>query len=263
MPFKTLAGLKKLTNLGAETVAIAPLDAGSIVAAVTSDPVKLSVHAYSGGSGKVTNVALDEAHGAALLNKQVAVVKSGDDLWALLDIQHKPKIEQVGRDIKSLHGCPSGDTALAIGWDGNGAAMAFANNEVGGRQFTVRGDVRCASLSNDNRCYVVVEGGGGGQFRVHPGASPESGAIARADLPAEVLGYDRLAGGDELSALSKLGADSVCVIRKEGAAAFAAKMIGVPGGVVDVAVIRTSLFVLCADGKLRLYDGETLQRAGS
>ena len=45
MPFKTLAGLKKLTNLGAETVAIAPLDAGSIVAAVTSDPVKLSVHA--------------------------------------------------------------------------------------------------------------------------------------------------------------------------------------------------------------------------
>ena len=86
MPFKNLTGLKKLTGLGAEVVGIAPLHAGQIVAAVTSDPVKLSVHPMSGGSGKVTNVALDEAHEAALLNKQVAVVKSGDDLWALLDI---------------------------------------------------------------------------------------------------------------------------------------------------------------------------------
>ncbi len=256
MPFKNLTGLKKLTGLGAEVVGIAPLHAGQIVAAVTSDPVKLSVHPISGGSGKVTNVALDEAHDAALLNKQVAVVKSGDDLWALLDIQHRPKVEQVGRDIKSLHACAAGETALAIGWDGNGAALAFANNEVGGRQFALRGDLRAASLADD-RCYVVAESGGGGQLRVHPGTTPESGAIGRADLPAEAAGFDRLAGGDALSALSGRGADAVCIVQRAGAS-YHAKMISVPGGVVDVAVIETSLFVLGADGKLRLYASDAL-----
>jgi hypothetical protein len=68
---------------------------------------------------------------------------------------------------------------------------------------------------------------------------------------------DRLAGGQDLCALSKRGASHVCVIRREGAQAFGAKMIDVPG-VVDVAVIDTSLFVLGADGRLRLYDSEAL-----
>ena len=173
MPFKKLASAKKLANLGAEVVAFAPLESGSVVAAVTTDPVKVSVHPIGAGNHRVTNVSLDEAHGAALIDKKVAVVKSGDDLWALLDIQHTPKIEQVGRDIRSLHGCPKGGTALAIGWDGNGAALGLQNNEVGGRQFVLRGDVRCASLTTE-RCYVVVDGGGG-QLREHPGGTPESG----------------------------------------------------------------------------------------
>jgi hypothetical protein len=262
MPFQNLAALKKLKNLGAEVVAIAPLESGRIVAAITTDPVQLSVHPYAGGSGKIVNVSLDEVNAAALIDKKVAVVKSGDDLWALLDIQHTPKMEQVGRDIKSLHACPAGGTALAIGWDGNGAALAFSNNEVGGRQFTLRGDVRTASLSSDNRCYVVVDAGGAGQYRTHPGTTPESGAIGRYDLPAETAGWELLAGGDELAALAKRGADSVCVIRKEGAAAINGKMIGVAGGVVDVAVISTTLFVLCADGNLRMYGADALQQAG-
>jgi len=145
MPFKKLASAKKLANLGAEVVGIAPLESGSVVAAVTSDPVKVSVHPIGAGNNRVTNVSLDEAQAAALIDKKVAVVKSGDDLWALLDIQHTPKIEQVGRDIRSLHACPKGGTALAIGWDGNGAALGLQNHEVGGRQFVLRGDVRCAS----------------------------------------------------------------------------------------------------------------------
>jgi hypothetical protein len=259
MPFLNLTGLKKLKNLGAEVVGIAPLESGSLVAAVTSDPVKVSVYPFAGAPGKIVSVSLDAAEAAALIDKKIAVVKSGDELWALLDIQHTPKMEQVGRDIKSLHASPAGGTALAIGWDGNGAALAFANNEVGGRQFVLRGDHRTASLSADNRCHVVVEGGAGGQFRTHPGATPESGAIGRAELPAEASGFDRLAGGDELSALTKRGSDSVCVIRKEGA--LSAKMIGVPGGVIDVAVISTTLFVLCADGVLRMYGGEALRAA--
>ncbi|HHH29204.1 MAG TPA: hypothetical protein ENK57_12790 [Polyangiaceae bacterium] len=255
MPFKKLAGAKKLANLGAEVVGIAPLEGGSIVAAVTTDPVKVSVHPIGAGNHRVTNVSLDEAQSAALFDKKVAVVKSGDDLWALLDIQHTPKIEQVGRDIRSLHACPKGGTALAVGWDGNGAALALQNNEVGGRQFVLRGDVRTASLTTE-RCYVVVDGGGG-QLREHPGGTPESGALARGDLPPEAAGLDVLAGGQELCALAKRGGSSVCVIRREGAQVFGAKMIDVPS-VVDVAVIATSLFVLGADGRLRLYDSETL-----
>ncbi len=260
MPFKTLASLKKLTNLNAEVAGLAPLESASVVAAVTTDPVQVSVHPFAGGRGKVTNVSLDDVSAIALINKAVAVVKSGDDLWALLDIQHKPKMEQVGRDIRSLHCCPKGESALAIGWDGNAAALAFQNNEVGGRQFVLRGDLRACSLTLDTT-YVVVDGAGGGQLRGHPGNTPESGATTRADLPAPAQGMDVLAGGHELSALSKRGGNSVCVVQREGAAALTVKQLMVDGPVADVAVITTSLFVLGADGKLRLYDGETVRQA--
>ncbi|MEZ4441817.1 MAG: hypothetical protein R3B72_22140 [Polyangiaceae bacterium] len=259
MPFKKLASLRKLASLGDEVVGVAPLEAGGIVAFVTTDPVAVSVHPIAGAKGKVTKVTLDEASTVALINKQVAVVKSGDALWALLDIQHKPKIEQIGNSMKSLHACPAGDTALAVGWDGHGAALAMSGHEVGGRQFVLRGDVRTASLTLD-RTYVVVESGAGGQLREHPGSTPESGALARGDLPAEASGMDRLAGGLNLCALSQRGAGQVCVARRTGAQTYEAKMIDVPD-VVDVAVIDTSLFVLCGDGRLRLFDRDAIAAA--
>ncbi len=261
MPFKTLASLKKLTNLNAEVVALAPLETASVVAAVTTDPVQVSVHPFTGAKGKVTNVSLDDVNAIALINKAVAVVKSGDDLWALLDIQHTPKMEQVGRDIRSLHYCPKGDTALAIGWDGNAAALVFQNNEVGGRQFVLRGDLRACALSLD-ATYVVADGAGGGQLRGHPGPTPEPGATMRADLPATAQGMNLLAGGYDLSAVAKSGGDAVCVVQREGASALTVKHLLVDGPVVDVAVIATSLFVLGADGKIRLFDGDTIRQAG-
>jgi len=260
MPFRTLSSPKKLGNHAAEIVALAPLESARLVAAVTTDPVQVATYAIGGGAVKVTNVSLDEVSAAAMISKKVAVVKSGDDLWALLDIQHTPKMEQVGRDIRSLHACPEGETALAVGWDGNGAALAFQNNEVGGRQFVLRGDLRTVSL-RDGICYVVADGGAGGQLRMHAGTTPESGATARADLPAAASGFDLLAGGHELSALTKRGADSVCVVMREGASALTVKMLSVAGGVADVAVISSSLFVLGQDGKLRLFAAEALSQA--
>src|SRR5690606_1844002 len=98
MPFKQLSSLKKLANLGERVVALAPLEGDRLMAAITTDPVKVCVHPLT-GNHRITNVSLDEAQDLALLNKNVAVVKAGDELWALLDIQHRPKIEQVGRDI--------------------------------------------------------------------------------------------------------------------------------------------------------------------
>src|SRR5690606_21323989 len=85
MPFKQLSALKKLANLGERVVALAPLEGDRLVAAITTDPVKVSVHPLT-GTHRVTNVSLDEAKDLALLNKNVAVVKAGDELWALLDI---------------------------------------------------------------------------------------------------------------------------------------------------------------------------------
>jgi hypothetical protein len=261
MPFRTLASLKKVTNLGGEVVCIAPLEAHGLVAVLTNDPVQLGVYPIGSGTPKVQGLSIDQGDSVALINKMVAVVKSGDELWGLIDIQHKPKIDPIGRHIKSLHASPNGESALAIAWDGHGAALTVQKNEVGGRQFTLRGEVRVASIGKSST-FVVVEGPGGGQWREHPGATPEAGASARADLPVEAKSFDLLAGGADLSAVSKRGADSVCVVRREGAG-HGAKMIGVPASVAGVAVNTTSLFVAGQDGRLRLFDADTLQRADS
>lgn len=262
MPFKAFASPKKLANLGEQVVAVAADEKDRVTAALTTDPVQLASIPFNGNK-RITNVSLDEANDVALISKAVAVVKTGHDLWALLGIQHKsPKMEQIGRDIRSLHAAPGGGTALALGWDGNGASLAFQNNEVGGRQFVVRGDVRTASLTFD-RCYVVVDAEGGAQFREHPGATPESGALARADLPAETKSYDRLAGGEKLAALTGRGKTQVCVLRRENPGAYSAEMLDVGAEVIDVAVIDTSLFVLGADGEVRLYNSEALATPGA
>lgn len=260
MPYKSIAALKKLGNLGAEVVGLAPLETGRITAALTTDPVKVGIYAHGGGSPRVTNVSLDEAASVALISKQVAVVKSGGDIWALLDIQHKPKMEQIGRDIRSLHACPDGETALAIGWDGQGAALAFQNNEVGGRQFVLRGDVRAASL-RDRVTYVAVDGAAGGQLRAHPGNTPETGATSRVDLPPTAAAHDRLAGGHDLSALARRGSDEVCAVIREGVSALTVKTLHIGAPVIDVVVLSTSLFALCADGRIRLFDGDALRGA--
>lgn len=99
-------------------------------------------------------------------------------------------------------------------------------------------------------------------MRVHPGQTPEAGASARVDLPSDAKGYNRLAATEGLAALTKSGADSVCVIRQPGKGVEPA-MLAVPGKVVDVAVIETSMFVLCKDGKVRLYNSEGLAKLGT
>jgi hypothetical protein len=263
MPFKALASLKKVGNLDAEVVAIAPLETDQLVGVVTNDPVKVALYPYASGTTKVKNVGLDNVGAIALINKTAAVVKTGGELWGVLDLQHTPKVEQVGRDIRALCHFPKGGTALALGWDGHGAALALEGREVGGRQFTLRGDVRTATLDSTHT-FVVVNGvgGPGGQLRVHPGQTPENAATGRADLPSDATGLNRMSASQSLIVLAKRGADSVCVIRPRGNA-LEPNMLAVPGGVVDVAVIESSMFVVCADGKVRLYNSAMLARLGS
>ncbi len=263
MPFKSLASLKKIAALGAEVVTIAPLDSDRICGVLTDDPVKVAIYPFAGGTKKEKNVSLDRVSGLALINKSVAVIKSGGDLWGVINIQHTPKIEQVGRDIRSLAHFQKGGVALALGLDGNGAALAIEGHEVGGRQFVLRGDMRTVQLSATH-CYAVVNGAGGpgGQLRVHPGQTPEAAASARVDLPSDAKGYNRLAVSDDLVVLARRGADSVCVIRQPGGGVEPA-MLAVPGKVADVAVIESTMFVLCKDGKVRLYNAEVLAKLGT
>lgn len=257
MPFTKLAAPKKIASLGEKVVALASLERDRLMGAVTTDPVKLCVTPIGAGTAKTNQVSLDEAKAVALINKDVAVVATDDALWALLDIKHSPKIEQVGRDMKALYAHPSGGSAFAVGWDGSGVEVGYASGEVGGRTFVLRGDIRAASLTDD-RCFVVMEGGGGGQFREHPGATPESGAVGRAELPAQAAGFDRLAAGHDLCAVGKRGERGVCLLRRQGAG-FDATMVELEHEIHELAVIETSLFALGTDGRLRLFAGTALK----
>lgn len=258
MPFKALAGLKKITDLDAEVVALAQLRGDGMFAALSNDPVKLAYGPFSGSGVKTKNISLDGVNGLAFINKSVVVVKASDQLWALIDIAHAPKIEQCGRDIGSLTSRPKGGTALAIGYDGQGADLELKGYEVGGRHFVLRGDHRCVSICNDDHTHTVVKQADG-QYRQHPGATPEPAPTGRADLPPEAKTFNRIAGGIQLSAIYKKGSTQLCVVRAEGGNQYGAKVVTVDSAVNGAAVIESSLFVICSDGKLRLYNAATLQ----
>src|SRR5262245_58485355 len=171
---------------------------------VTHHPVRLGTFSLAGAAGKITNVSLDGAEAIALLSRDVAVVRGSDDsVWALLDITHTPKMDQVARDVRSLAFRPAGDTALAIGWDGHATELRLKKNEVDARPFQLRGSVRACDIG-DTETYVVVDDAGG-QVRVHPGATPEPAASLRANLPAEASGLDRVHGCPRLVAIYKKG----------------------------------------------------------
>jgi hypothetical protein len=259
MPFKTLTSPRKHHALDAEVSAFAYLAAPGFVAAVTNGPVRLAMQPLGSGNGKVTNVSLQQADGIALLSRDVAVVKSGDDLWALLDITHTAKMDQVGRDARALIARPLGETALVIGWDGSATQLKSKGHEVDARQFAVRGNLRTADIV-ERETFAVVDGPGGGQLRIHPGDTPEAGANGRVDLPAEAAKLDRLRGGVKLTALFSRGKSAVCVVRG-GPARLVAKMIHVGGKIADVGVLETSLFVAFEDGSVALYDDAALDKA--
>ncbi|MBW2523260.1 MAG: hypothetical protein JRI23_03755 [Deltaproteobacteria bacterium] len=265
MPYKHLTAPKQIGTLDGDVVATAQLEPFNRFYVLTNDPVSLAYFPFTGtaaGTGKATNVSLGSVNDLAMITRDVAVVRSEDDLWALLDIQHTAKMDQVGRDIRSLVACPKGETALAIGWDGQGAALGLRQYEVGGRQFTVRGELRSCDMSVAET-FVVVDSGAGGQYRIHSGTTPESGAKARADLPADAVKYDQLAGGREMSAAYKKKGNQVCVITRDAANNCAAKIVTVDTQVLAANVAATSLLVIGVDGRVRLFNADTLNRSES
>ena len=255
MPFKALSSVKKVASLAGEVRHIAELAPDALVGVITTDPVTFAILPVGTGTAKTNKIGLSDAHEVAFLSRMVAVVRSSDDLWGLIDIAHTPKMEQSGHNFRSLCASPNGESALALSWDGRGAVLSVRKNDVIGRDFALRGDVTAACLGA-NECYVVADG----QFRAHPGATPEAAASARADLPPEAKGLDKLKATSDLAVVYKKKSDTVCIVRRQGPKANA-KMVTFEQHAIDCAVIASSLFMVGEDGKLRLYNGDVLSGA--
>lgn len=259
MPFKSIATPKKVHSLDAEIRGAAFLNNPGLVAMISHEPVRLGSIPASGANGKTTNISLPGAESVALLSRDVAVVRASDDaVWALIDITHTPKMDQVARDVRSLSMRPGGETALAIGWDGTATELRLNKNEVDARQFPLRGTVRCCDVG-ETETYVVVDDGGG-QLRIHPGATPELGASLRANLPAGAAGLDRVRGCPRLVAMYKKGSRTVCVATG-GPGRLNPKLVELEGAPTDVAVLETTMIVSFDDGRVALYDSEAIAAA--
>ncbi|MBM4375417.1 MAG: hypothetical protein FJ095_10060 [Deltaproteobacteria bacterium] len=262
MPFKSVSGWKKLGSLEAEIVALSPYAPGSVCGAFSTDPVKVAIFPFAAGQVKVQGVSLDGCLDGALLDERVALLRGREELWAVLDVQHKPKIDPVGRSTRSLVNNPGTNSALALDWSGQGVELKLEGHEVVGREFPNRGTIRSCFLDGLN-CYVVAEEGeGGGRFREHAGGTPESGTQIRCDLPLAAKKMSRVVGGPQLSALTRPGGMEVCVIRKVGAAAVEARTLSLDAAVADIAVLETTLFVATKDGRLLGFGGDVLHRTG-
>jgi hypothetical protein len=259
MPFKTITSPRPVLTMEGHVCASAKLQDPSLVAMLSTDPVKLVLHPTAGGSSRTIGVGLGSADEVALLSRDVAVVRSGDEIWALQNLSHSAVMDQVGRDARQLCMRAAGATALVVHWDGRATELRIGRNEVVERPFALRGTVRVCEVGAADT-FVVVDGADGGELRVHPGATPEAGANARGVLPREAKDFDKLRGGRELSAIFKKGKTSVCIVQRRGNG-LEAKMIELEMPPLELGVIDTSLFAAYSDGSFVLYDNDALTAA--
>lgn len=259
MPFKSISSPRRAAALESEVRGGFALASPATVTMISTDPVRLGMQPQT-GTAKIVNASLDAADEVALLGKDVAIVKSGDDVWALLGVTHQPKMEQVARDVRSIAGAPGGESVLCLGWDGTATALTLGKNEVSARPFALRGAVRCIDLVA-NECWTVVDGGEAGELRIHPGATPEPGAKDRVTLPRAAKKADRVRGGRELGVVFERGAREATVVMRT-ASRMQAKVLAFAEPALDLAVAETSLFASFADGRVALYDGAAIAAAG-
>lgn len=258
MPFKNVSSVRQVATLEGEVTGGSFNRGLSTVVMAATNPVQVALLPISGVNPKIQSVQLDEISEIALLNRDMAVVRSSDTLWGLLDIAHKPKVEEVGRDSKLLVAKPAGGAALSLKWDGSAEELAPGKNDVAVRAFQLRGDTRAADIG-ETECYAVVDGGEG-EFRIHPGSTPEQGSTAKVALPIGAKNLDRVRGGKFLSAVYKKNNANVCLIRRAGNR-LDTKMIRLDWAPTDVAVVETTLLVSTSDGRVVLFDSESIEKA--
>jgi hypothetical protein len=256
MPYKSLSAPRRVESLDAEICGAAAFDGAGLVAMVSSSPARCGFVPVASGTNKVINLSLDRGDEIAFLSRDVALVRSDNDLWAVLDIHHRAKFERVATNVRALCGRSSGERALALTWEGHAYEATMAGYEVSARQFALRGSVRLADLGA-NDTFVVVEVPGGLEFRMHPGATPEPGANGRSPLPSEASKLDRLKGGLALSVLYKRGSSECCIVTQSGR--LQARMVDVGGPIACAATSETSLVVAYEDGRAALFSSDALR----
>jgi hypothetical protein len=260
MPFKNISTPRKLSTVDGELRGAAFLANPGLVAMLSTSAVRIATFSTSGTPGKVTNVSLDGATSVGLLSRDVAVVRGSDDsVWALLDITHTPKMDQVARDARALAARPGGETALVLGWDDSATELRLNKNEVEARPFALRGTHRAIDIG-ETETYAVVDGPDGGQVRVYPGATPEPGASLRANLPREAAALDRVSGGPRLVAVWKPGQRTVC-LATGGPVRLAAKLVQLEDVPTALGVLETSFIATFADGRAALYNADAIAAA--
>lgn len=259
MPYKSLSAPRRVETLDAEVCGAAAFDPAGLVAMVSSSPARCGFLPIASGTNKVINLSLDRGDDIAFLSRDVAIVRSDNDLWAVLDIHHRAKFERVATNVRALCGRSNGERALALTWEGNAIEATMSGHEVSSRSFALRGNVKLADLSPTDT-FVVVDVAGGLELRMHPGATPEPGANGRAPLPSDASKLDRLKGGASLSVLYKRGKSEACIVSQSGGR-LQAKMIDVGGPIASAATSETSLVVAFEDGRAALFTGDVLKAA--
>ncbi len=230
--------------------AAAVLAGPGIVAVVTAGPARLGLLPMGGGEARVVEIAVESPQEVALLSPDLAVVRAGDGhLFGLFELRGTVRARIVGRDARALCMRPSGETALAIHQDGSATSLTAGRTEIGARSINLRGTLRACDVG-ENVTYVVLDGEGGGQFRIHPGPTPELGTSAKTTLPAEAKELDQVRGGPALSAIWKRGVASLCVVTGSPGR-LSARMVAIDARPAEVAVVDDSLLVAFADGRPR------------
>lgn len=260
MPYKSLSSPRKVESLDGEIRGAAAINAPGLVAMISASPAKCAVVPIDAGTNKVVNLSLDDGDEVVLLSRDVALVRSESDVWAVLDIHHRAKFERVSTNVRALSGSSAGGTALGLTWDGNAVQYALGK-EVTERPFVLRGTVKLADVG-PVETTVVVDIPGGQELRQHPGPTPEPGANGRTTLPAEAKRFDRLKSGTALNVLYKKGDMGACLVTQRGGR-LSSKMVDLGAPIVSAAVSETSLVVGYEDGRVALFDGATIEAATS
>ena len=258
-----LTANEKVTELDTPIASAAILPGALLLGVLLTGPSRLALVPLGGGSAHIVELHLDSPQEVALLAPDAALVRTADGaVWALANLTGEARPKVCARDIRSLHARPGGVHALGIGADGSATAFSITRGEVSARTFTARGGALRAADLDEHVTYVIADGDGGGVFRIHPGATPELGTSARADLPIEAAGLDRIRGSASLVVAFKRGEANIAVITG-GPRRFDARLVHLGGKVADTAVIGSSLAVVFLDGRAALYDEPTIAAAGS
>lgn len=256
MPYKNVSGLKRVATLDGEITALCVNKQLGVALAGSTNLVQIGWIPLTGVNPRTISVSLDEVRDIALLSRDLAVVRCNHAAWALVDLQHKPQVEEIAQDIKSIVQKPQGGSALALKWDNRASELSPGKNEVAVRDFTMRGEVKCADVG-ESECYVVTDEN---EFRIHPGQTPEQGSTTKVVLPTEAKGLDQVRGSKFLSVVYKRNSSNVAIVKRAGNR-LDVKYVHLGRTACDLVVSETSFLVATNDGKVALFDADSIDKA--